>query len=115
MIVRDAIADLGALRDHIESSEGPLGMVVLVDVSMGGGIATLIAENEPGRFHGALVIGAALHVRDPVYPLAVTGRPKIPLLFLSNQSEAGGPDGYLERAAKARGEWVAFARAGGGS
>jgi pimeloyl-ACP methyl ester carboxylesterase len=99
LIVRDAIADLGALRDHIELSEGTPSLVLLIGESMGGAIVTLMAENEPQRYHGALAIGAALDARDPTYPVALTHRPKIPLLFLSNQSEVAGPAAYVEQAA----------------
>ncbi len=101
LVVRDAIADLNSLRDHVERTEGEPGLVILVGDSMGGAIVTLLAENEPDRFHGAVAIGAALHARDPVYPLLVTGAPKIPLLFLTNRSELEGPAAYVEAAAGA--------------
>lgn len=101
IIIRDAIADIGALRDHIEQTEGIPGIVILVGESMGGTIVTLIAENEPGRFHGAVAIGAALHARDERYPLALTREPKMPVLFLSNQSEATGPQAYAHAAMNA--------------
>lgn len=101
ILIRDAIADVGNLRDHIEESVGTPSLVVLLGESMGGAIVTLIAENEPGRFHGAVAIGAALHVRDDSYPLALTHAPKIPLLFLTNRSELEGPADYVAKAATA--------------
>lgn len=101
MIVRDAIADINALRDHVAATEGAPSMTLLLGDSMGGAIVTLIAENEPGRYQGALAIGAAMQSQDPEYPLALTARPKIPVLFLANRSELEGPAAYVERAARA--------------
>lgn len=101
MIVRDAIADIHALRDHIAASDGAPSMTLLLGESMGGAIVTIIAENEPVRYQGAIAIGAAMQARDEEYPLALTGRPKIPVLFLTNRSELEGPTAYVERAARA--------------
>lgn len=101
LVVHDAIADINALRDHIERIEGTPGLVILLGESMGGAIVTLMAENEPGRYQGAIAIGAALQAQDPVYPLAITHRPKIPVIFLTNRSELEGPAAYVEQAAEA--------------
>lgn len=101
VVVRDAIDDLGALRDHIEQTEGRLGLVVLLGESMGGTVVTLMAENEPDRFHGALAVGAALDLRDARYPLALTRAPKLPILFLANRTELAGPESYVAAAARA--------------
>lgn len=100
-IVRDAIADINALREHIVATQGAPSMVLLLGESMGGLIVTLMAENEPGRYQGAIAIGAALQSRDSEYPLALTARPKIPVIFLTNRSELDGPAGYVTRAARA--------------
>lgn len=101
MIVRDAIADLNALRDMIAATEGAPSLTLLLGESMGGTIVTLIAENEPGRYQGAIAIGAAMQSRDPEYPLALTARLKIPVIFLTNRSEIDGPAAYVDRAARA--------------
>ena len=100
-IVRDAIADLNALRDHIVATDGAPSLVLLLGESMGGLIVTLMAENEPGRYQGAIAIGAAMQSRDAEYPLAVTARPKIPVIFVTNRSELEGPAAYVQRAARA--------------
>lgn len=101
MILRDAIADLNALRDHIAATEGAPHMTLLLGESMGGAIVTLIAENEPDRYQGAVAIGAALYAKDDLYPLALTARTKIPVIFLTNRSELEEPAAYVERAARA--------------
>ncbi len=101
LIIRDAIEDLNDLRDHIEVNYGEPFLVILEGRSMGGLIVTLITENEPDRFQGALAIGAALQIRDSLYPIEKTYQPKAPLLFLSNQSELDGPTAYIERATEA--------------
>jgi pimeloyl-ACP methyl ester carboxylesterase len=101
IVVRDAIADINALRDHIDQSEGAPSLVLLMGESMGGAIVVLIAENEPDRYHGAVAIGAALQVRDAIYPLALTREPKIPVIFLTNRSEIEGPARYVVEAADA--------------
>ena len=100
-ILRDAIADLNALRDHIAATEGAPHLTLLLGESMGGAIVTLMAENEPGRYQGAIAIGAALHAKDDLYPLALTARTKIPVIFLTNRSELEEPAAYVERAARA--------------
>lgn len=97
VIVRDAIADVNALRDHIERTEGRPQTVLLYGVSMGGAVVTLIAENEPGRYQGVVAVGVATQARDPQYPLAFTSEPKIPILFLANQSELERPTTYIGR------------------
>lgn len=98
LIVADAIADLDALRDHIEATYGRPARVLLEGDSMGGFIVTLMAErdrHEPVRYHGAVAIGAALQIRDPASSLGLTLRPQIPLIFLTNQSELEGPGKYV--------------------
>lgn len=102
IILADAIADLDALRDHIAEKIGEPSRVLLEGESMGGLIATLMAEREPDRtlgaaprYAGAIAIGAALQVKEPNSPLGLTLQPKIPLLFLTNQSELEGPRRYV--------------------
>ncbi len=98
LIVADAIADLDALRAHIEQTHGRPSRVILEGESMGGLIVTLMAEREPGDvplYDGAIAIGAALHVREPNSAAGLSLQPRIPLLFLTNQSELEGPRNYV--------------------
>ena len=102
LIVADAIADLDALREHIEKKFGAPDRVLLEGESMGGLIATLIAEREPEpdatarpKYAGAIAIGAALSVQEPGATVGVSLQPRIPLLFLANQSELNAPRAYV--------------------
>lgn len=98
LIVADAIADLDALRDHVAAAYGSPRRVLLEGESMGGLVVTLIAEREPSqplRYDGAIAIGAALDLREPNTPLGLTLQPRVPLLFLTNQSEVEGPRNYV--------------------
>lgn len=98
LVVADAIADLDALRDHVAATYGSPRRVLLEGESMGGLIVTLIAEREPSqppRYDGAVAIGAALDLREPNSPLGLTLQPRVPLLFLTNQSELEGPRNYV--------------------
>ncbi|MBL9185990.1 MAG: SAM-dependent chlorinase/fluorinase [Opitutaceae bacterium] len=98
LIVADAIADLDALRAHIAAKFGEPTRVVVEGESMGGLIATFIAERalvRPPLYHGAVAIGAALQVREPGSSLELTHRPHLPLVFLTNQSEITGPQRYV--------------------
>jgi pimeloyl-ACP methyl ester carboxylesterase len=103
IIVTDAIADLDALRDYIERAYGTPERVILEGESMGGLIVTLLAERSPRfddaarpTYTGAIAIGAALDVREPMTRLGLSLQPRIPLLFLTNQSELAGPQAYVE-------------------
>ncbi len=98
MIVGDAIADLDALLDHIAARFGRPDRVLLEGESMGGLIVTLMAEREPGdqpRYHGGVAIGAALQIREPNSTIGLSLQPRVPLIFLTNQSELDGPRNYV--------------------
>jgi pimeloyl-ACP methyl ester carboxylesterase len=98
IIIADAIADLDALRAHIARQFGRPQRVILEGESMGGLIVTLIAEREPAAprlYSGAIAIGAALHIKEANSPLGLSMQPKIPLLFLANQSEMEAPRLYV--------------------
>jgi pimeloyl-ACP methyl ester carboxylesterase len=99
LIVADAIADLDALREHIAETYGRPVRVVLQGESMGGLIVTHLAEREPLQpavYHGAIAIGAALHLREPNSRLGgLTLQPRIPLVFLANRSEIDAPSHYV--------------------
>lgn len=101
LILRDAIDDLAALREHIMLRHGAPTYTYLIGESMGGAIVTLIAEHFPDHFAGAVAIGAALEVREPPPTVGFTFQPKLPLLFLTNRSELNGPTRYVEAAAPA--------------
>lgn len=101
IILADAIADLDALRAHIVDQYGTPDRVLLEGESMGGLIVTLMAEREPEvlttvsrAYDGAVAIGAALEVREPNTTVGLTLQPRIPLVFLTNQSELEGPRLY---------------------
>lgn len=102
IIVADAIADLDALRDHIAQKFGTPDRVLVEGESMGGLIATLIAERDldpdtHGRpkYAGAVAIGAALTLQENGAAIGTSLQPRIPLLFLTNQSELAGPAAYV--------------------
>jgi pimeloyl-ACP methyl ester carboxylesterase len=103
LIVADAITDLDALRAYVARTDGEPERVLVEGESMGGLIAILMAERTPdfdlqGRpaYTGAVAIGAALSVREPNATLGLSLHPKIPVIFLTNQSELDGPQKYLE-------------------
>ena len=95
IIVADALADLDALRAHIEKKFGAPDRVLLEGESMGGLVVTLMAERDRGLYSGAIAIGAALEVKEDNTPIGLNLQPQIPLLFLSNQTELEGPISYL--------------------
>ena len=100
LVIADGLADLDALRAHIVQNYGTPTRVLLEGESMGGLIVTLAAERAPALYTGAIAIGAALSIKEtPASTLAPASRPKIPLLFLTNQSELDGPAAYVATAA----------------
>jgi len=99
IILRDAIADLAALRARIrETYRG--GRVYVMGDSMGGAIAARLAEHFPDDYAGALAVGAALQVQEPEPTIGLELTPRRPLLFLSNQSEISGPREYARATQK---------------
>ena len=103
LLFQEAAADVEELRALVARRQGRDPEAVFVEgTSMGGFVAALLAENPPHpSYRGALGLGAALAIPAPpgvdVPPL--TGRPRFPLLFLSNRDEAAGPRDYARRAA----------------
>jgi len=61
---------------------------------------TLISERYPERYQGIVAIGAALLVEEKENPIDFTYRPVVPLLFLTNQSELGPIQEYMEKCRK---------------
>jgi dienelactone hydrolase len=98
-IIEDAILDLKALRDHVVASKGEVGRCVIVGSSMGGLIGTLIAEGAMDNVHGVVAIGAYLGDRATgAYYQTLTWQPKVPVLFLTNETELDHPRHYREKA-----------------
>jgi pimeloyl-ACP methyl ester carboxylesterase len=97
IIIDDAITDLIALRAEAASRLGEPRIVILEGSSMGGGIVTLIAESQDaGKFTGVVAAGAAMQVVDPPFTsLTLKHVPRIPIVFLTNQSELDGPAAYV--------------------
>lgn len=108
-IMEDAARDLENLYELVAAAmRGDPGTVYLMGDSMGGGIATLLAENPGGRFDGALAMGAYLF--GPIGQSGVASSelgahfskaPQVPILYLTNRSELEGPAAYVAAAAEA--------------
>ncbi|HTB81487.1 MAG TPA: SAM hydroxide adenosyltransferase [Opitutaceae bacterium] len=93
LIIGDAVADLDALRAYIAKTYGPPKRVLLEGESMGGTIVTLMAERDDELYSGAIAIDPALELHEPGQGLDL--QPKIPLIFLANQTEISGARHYL--------------------
>jgi pimeloyl-ACP methyl ester carboxylesterase len=88
-IVRDALEDVHHLRiKAIEVLGGSQPELVIVEGgSMGGFIATLLAENFPHLYSGCVAIGAALLLKENIpNPPKLSYNPQIPIIFLTNTS-----------------------------
>ena len=98
-VIEDAILDLKALRDHVVSTKGEVKRCILVGSSMGGLISTLAAEGAIDNLHGVVAIGAYLGNRETgAYYGTLTWKPKVPVLFLTNETELDHPRHYREKA-----------------
>jgi len=95
VIIGDAIADLEALRAHIASSHGDLDRVIVEGDSMGGLIATIIAERDPDHYAGAVAFCATLYAKEANPAVGLSLLPHIPLLFVTNRSELAGTKAYV--------------------
>jgi hypothetical protein len=99
LIIAEALADVDALRAHIAERFGTPELVLVEGEAMGGLIVTHLAEREPLQptlYHGAVAIGAELHLREPNSPLGgLTLQPRIPLVFLATRTELDGPRHYV--------------------
>lgn len=97
-IIGDAILDLKALRDHVAATGGEIRRCIIVGSSMGGLIGTLAAEGAIENIHGVVAIGAYLgdRVTDGYHP-DLTRTPKVPVLFLTNETELEHPRHYLSK------------------
>lgn len=108
-IMEEAEQDMENLYEiAFAASHGKLGNVYVMGDSMGGGVATRLAENPGNRFKGVLAMGAYLYgpIGEAPEGSQELGRhfsiePKIPILYLTNTSELAGPQAYAEAAARA--------------
>lgn len=95
-ILSEAADDVAALRDKVVSVHGNPATTIVLGTSMGGAIATVLAERSDHKaYQGILAVSAALGA-ETVKGLSHT--PQVPLLFLSNQNEAGAPRDYVQAA-----------------
>jgi pimeloyl-ACP methyl ester carboxylesterase len=95
VIIADGVADLDALRAYIAEKDGQPLRVIVEGESLGGLIAILIAEGKREHYAGVVAIGPSLHLKEPGSTVGLSLQPKIPLLFLANQSELEGPKNYI--------------------
>ena len=95
LVIVDAIADLDALRSYIAKAYGDLERVVLEGESLGGLVATIVAERDPGLYDGAIAFDATLYVKEADAQLGLTLLPRIPLLFVATEREVAEPRSYL--------------------
>jgi len=96
IIVRDAIEDMNELREYIVKNVGTPLLTLLEGRSMGGCIATHVAEKYGHLYDGVVAIGAALIAKDPQNPLEFQHTPEIPVLYLTNQSELSYIQNYID-------------------
>eukprot|EP01063_Lacrimia_lanifica_P035233 TRINITY_DN6669_c0_g1_i1.p1 TRINITY_DN6669_c0_g1~~TRINITY_DN6669_c0_g1_i1.p1 ORF type:complete len:411 (+),score=124.59 TRINITY_DN6669_c0_g1_i1:58-1233(+) len=105
VIIRDALEDVVNLRNFLvgryERHFGRAVETVLVEgQSMGGAVATRLAERVPFLFHGVLGVGAALLTREDKMnaddkATALLHAPVMPILYLTNESEMGPIEQYI--------------------
>jgi len=98
IIISDAVTDLDNLRAHISNTYGAPKRVIVEGDSMGGLLATIIAERPPGEiplYHGCIAVGAALGTREPGGTLSLNFGTQLPLIFLTNRSELTAPKNYV--------------------
>lgn len=100
VIIRRAITDLESLRVHLAQKHGEPDRTYLMGDSMGGLIVTLIMEQFPDKYAGAIAVGAALHMEESVPTVSLTHFPQRPILYLTNQSELIGPYRYIQSVPK---------------
>jgi len=98
-IVEDAITDLKNLRDQVVKEHGKVDRCVVLGSSMGGLIATLIAEGALEGADGVVAIGAYLgEAEGEDFYKALSFRPKVPVLYLTNETELEHPQHYRKQA-----------------
>ena len=105
VIVADAISDLDALRARLVARHGEPSRVLVEGDSMGGLIATLLAEREPEemkgssrQYDGAIAVDPGLGLIENNGTIGLSRRPNVPLIFVANQSELTGSQAYTTTA-----------------
>lgn len=96
-IIEDALEDVRALYRQVEKEHGEVKRCLIVGSSMGGLIATLIAEGAVERVHGVVAIGAYLgkeQGKGEGFYGSLTWKPKVPLIYLTNMTELEHPRHY---------------------
>jgi len=95
LIIGDAIADIDALREYIAVTYGETDRVILDGESIGGLVAAIMAERDPGPYQGAMVFDATLYAKEPDMRVGLSLLPRIPLLFVATLREAREARSYL--------------------
>ena len=95
-IVRDAIDDVRKLHQYIIATYGKPKRTLLMGESMGGAITIRLVEADPVAFDGAIVLGTALQLREKDLADLTYGA-KIPVIFMTNQSEIDQSVGYVKK------------------
>lgn len=107
LIIEDAITDLEYLQSYVIEKYGQPEKIYMKGASMGGAISLWIAENQPEKADGILCECPAIGI--PQLKVNVTYRPKVPVIFFTNQDEAPPVRGYmakLDKEAIRPGFWV---------
>eukprot|EP01080_Neovahlkampfia_damariscottae_P008319 gene8319-143_t len=100
VIVKDACFDVNNLRQYVSTKFGEPEVTLLEGRSMGGCIATHLAERFPFLYQGAVAIGAALGTNDKKDYYSFQYNPQFPIIFLTNLSETGAIENYIEKCDK---------------
>ena len=108
MIIKDAVEDIGFLRDFICTEYGASDTVIVAGTSMGGAIGAVIAETKFQDYTGVLAISAALRCQDEEEPYLYNYNPPIPIVYLSLIGESGGPDEYISALKKSSAQVVLY-------
>mmetsp|Transcript_39640 Transcript_39640/g.64514 ORF Transcript_39640/g.64514 Transcript_39640/m.64514 type:complete len:309 (+) Transcript_39640:44-970(+) len=121
VILADSMLDVVNLKRFVEQRYGAAREVIVEGQSMGGAVATLLAENQQKNIQqqrrgisrsnmnnvckpeisGVLAVGAALMWRKDTITeeekaIAFTHTPLIPILYLTNYTELGPINQYIE-------------------
>lgn len=103
VVIKDSQEDVLELREFICRRYSLPRLVLLEGQSMGGAIATLMAERYPELVHGVLAVGAALNWRrdkmsnEEETKIELLHTPLVPVLFLTNESELSPVKQYISK------------------
>jgi hypothetical protein len=95
LIIKDAITDLEYLNNYVIEKYGQPEKTYMKGASMGGAISLWIAENQPDKADGVLCECPAIGI--PQLGVDVTYRPKVPVIFFTNQDEAPRVKEYMAK------------------